>query len=335
MTLHVCNPFFERELSGHSASTLEEASLQHPIFAQLQFLPLLYANEGDGLIVSAKPEVCNAPLYFPDEPLPKHAKIVDWGASLLIAEWAKKRGLEYEIPDWNVVQSISSKLFSFERSPLPGSARIGSRAELDRYLKETAGPVVLKDCFESSGRGHFFLFPNQPIDEGSLAAFFSKGHPLIAEPWVTRTCDFSTQWEITKAGEIHYLGLTICHNDALGKYRASEIGDPNFSIDFKIYQNVLGEISSLGFFGNLGIDGMFYKRGHETVLQPIVEINPRKTMGYVALAFQQKQFSNQHLSLFFSNGEKESLIPQTVITRKGARLKFRKTLWYQLWNSKN
>lgn len=330
--VQICNPYFEWELKNSAGKTIEEASLAHLIFAQLQFLPILYAEPGESLVVSAKPdaEFCkNAQhtFYFPDEPLPRGAKITDWGASLLIQNFAKERRLSYAMPDWEVVKLLNSKLFSFERFPLPGAERICTMQELQNYLKKSDGPVVVKDCLESSGRGHYFFFPGRPLNTKNLESLLSQNHPLIAEPWVQRTRDFSTQWKISPKGEIHYLGLTICHNDALGKYRASEIGNPSFTIDLKIYEKLLEEIAALGFFGNLGIDGMIYENG----MQPVVEINPRKTMGFAALAFQQLHHPGQHLSLNFNDHGKNNLLPESAITKKGTRLKFRKTLSLELW----
>lgn len=338
--LHICNPYFEWELSSQCASTFEETSLQHPIFTQLQFLPLLYGAPEDGLIVSAKPDPAffetvklqmPRALYFPEEPLPPHAQLSDWGASQLIAKWAKERGLAYGIPDWDLVQQISSKLFSFQQSPLPGAARILNRADLDQFLKKTKGPVVLKDCLESSGRGHFFFFPNKPVDERTLNAFLMRNHPLIAEPWVERIIDYSTQWEITKKGDIQYLGLTICHNDAHGRYRGNEVGHLTFTADIGVHQTVIEEIAQKGFFGNIGIDAMIYNTDSGPQLQPVVEINPRKTMGYVALQFQRRHFPGQHLFLSFSDNAASNLLPQSVTTRNGARVKFRKSLSYKLY----
>lgn len=329
--LHICNPYFEWELKGKALKNIEDASLAHPIFAQLQFLPLLYAPPEEGLIVSAKPDekFCKHRLYFPDEPLPKGEKIVDWGGSQLIEQFAKKNSLAYALPNWQTLELLNSKLFSFERFPLPGAQRISTPEELKSYISKATGPIVVKDCLESSGRGHFFFHPDQPKD---LAPLFKSGHPLIAEPWVERTQDFSTQWEITPQGEIHYLGLTICHNDALGKYRASEVGHPTFQVDLKIYEKLLEEIAALGFFGNLGIDAMFYGKDQ---LQPVVEINPRKTMGFVALQFQKLHFPNQHLTLSFDESHGTNLLPDFAITKKGTRLKFRKSLSLELWKLKN
>ncbi len=54
-TLHIANTFFEWELSSESNCSLYEAFHQHPVYLQLQFLPLLYASKMDALVVSDLP----------------------------------------------------------------------------------------------------------------------------------------------------------------------------------------------------------------------------------------------------------------------------------------
>lgn len=55
MTLHIANTFFEWELENTASIDLTEAFAQHPIFKQLQFLPCLYANPQDVVLVSEIP----------------------------------------------------------------------------------------------------------------------------------------------------------------------------------------------------------------------------------------------------------------------------------------
>lgn len=337
--LHICNPYFEAEWMGTPFQSLEQASLSHPIYTQLQFLPLLYAEEGEALLVSAKPHSSfldglpfsiHNPLVFENEIGSASWQVESWGASSLIAAFAHAHQLSYTIPPASLVEKLNSKLYALERSPLPHACRIHSYRDVEALQRACAGPIVIKDCLESSGRGHFLIFPDRPIDHRALEAFLARPHPLIGEPWVERIRDFSTQWKIEQSGSVYYQGLTICHNDSRGQYRASEVGSSDFSFDFTLHRKWVEEIASEGFFGNLGIDAMIYKTNHGQSLQPLVEINPRKTMGYVALAFQRRFFPNQHLTLSFSDTSESSLLPLEVQTRNGTRHKFRKSLSYKL-----
>ena len=109
------------------------------------------------------------------------------------------------------------KLFSFNESQkLPGAALIHTLAQLQQWEQKTEGPKVLKSCFGVSGRGHLFL-PSLHMKKFAEKEF-AEGRPVIAEPWVERKLDFSTQWMIHQDQKIEYLGATICVNDHRGQY---------------------------------------------------------------------------------------------------------------------
>ena len=53
--LHLANTSFELELAEESIPDISASIQSHPIFMQLQFLPLLYAGAEDGLAVTHPP----------------------------------------------------------------------------------------------------------------------------------------------------------------------------------------------------------------------------------------------------------------------------------------
>ena len=120
---HLCNTFFERELEGISKKDLKGWLRSHPIVLQLQFLPLLYAGENDTILVSDLPENPDPRLQLLDL-AGTVVELEHWGFSKSIAAWAKKKGIPYELPPWEEIRQINSKVFSFQESPpLPGAAR--------------------------------------------------------------------------------------------------------------------------------------------------------------------------------------------------------------------
>ena len=277
--LHLCNTFFEWELMGQTPPTLEEAFAKSPIFAQLQFLPVLYAKEGSALLVTLMPEEkFPFPLYLTSD-RPPAAKLETWGYSQLAKEWAEERNIQYDMPPWDVVKLINSKAYSFSKSPLPGARLV--------YAGDSIEPnTVLKSCFGTAGQG--IIFSDSPSAKNFCEQQWKLNLPVIAEPWVNRTCDFSTQWVISKGGEIAYLGFTLCKTTATGIHQSNTVGvDPPSFVEVQkaMAEEVLEEIAQMGYFGEVGFDAMVYG---DNQLQPIVEINARKTMGYVALTLQQK-----------------------------------------------
>ena len=125
--LHIANTHFESEL--------EEKQRENPIFLQLQFLPLLYADKQDGIGVTHAPHPSFIEpkwhlLSGNDFP---YSQVESWGSSPTIAAWAKKHHLTYLMPPWEVVKLVNSKAFSFTESPkLPHAALIHTWDELQK-----------------------------------------------------------------------------------------------------------------------------------------------------------------------------------------------------------
>jgi hypothetical protein len=348
MHLHIANISFEDEIASATAQPFLKNMEAHPFYMQLQFLPLLYGNKGDWVYTTVYPNkeyvahlqsLNIEPPRLTHEPLP-HSEIHSWGYSLSISQWAKEHHLHYEIPDWEIVREINSKAFSFLNTPkLPGAALIHNHQELVAWHQQVPGKKILKTCYGVSGRGHFHL---HKIDDPSLIAFAEREwaleRPLIAEPWVERYLDFSTQWFLQKDGKKNYLGFTLCQNDDRGHYRGTIVGDsdhlsksllgksfPLFSHHLREAEHLLDLIRAKGYFGHVGFDAMLY---NENTLQPIVEINARKTMGWVAIALRERHFPKHSLRLFLSERSKAKnpLLPFKISTASHQEIAFQKQL---------
>lgn len=303
------NAFFEEELVL-PATSLFSLIFKHPVYLQLHYLSCLIANESETPLLVCPPEegyfsrieklgILNRNCAFLQDS-PKNPSILhSWGASQSLATFAKERGYSYEIPNLSLVKQINSKEFSFQiGQKLPQSCLIYTQEELSHWLQTVQGPKVLKTLHGSSGRGHFVM----PDSDLAKALEFFKKHQknspcFLAEPWVERVLDFSTQWEIHKDGTYQYIGATICKNSSKGTYKQSIVGPEEnlFKGYFDFLTNHIASakkaieyIATLGFFGNLGFDAMIYMKNNTKTLHPIVEINARKTMGWVALSLYKK-----------------------------------------------
>lgn len=315
--LHLCNAFFEFELAEQLPPSLESAIASDPIFLQLQFLPLAYANERDKIAVSALPEGFPASRFVLFKHPPKDATLSTWGASLLIKQWADRHGLSYDIPPWDVVKTVNSKAYSFAKSPLPGGRLL--------HEPETLPPhFVLKSCFGTAGRG--MIQAGHPKAHAFCQKEWNQGRPVIAEPWVQRVIDFSTQWEITSQ-EITLLGTTLLETSAAGQYVGNRVGDaPQEALwakEIAAHQQfvtpVLRDMQQLGYFGNVGIDAFVYTDEHGTHLQPIVEINARKTMGWVAVQVQKNKAPDKIVTLGYRASQEEGVLPLRLASRAFSR----------------
>ena len=70
---------------------------------------------------------------------------------------------------------------------------------------------------------------------------------------------------------------------------------------------ILEEMASMGYFGNAGFNAMIYD---ENILHPIVEINARKTMGWVAFKLQEKHYPGVAIEVAYTKSEKSGILPQ-------------------------
>ena len=306
--LHICNAFFEAEVAGQKTASLVEMFKKHPIYTQLQYLPLLYADPRDQLLVTDPlPKdylfpFSNMPtVHIFDEPILKGTRVESWAPSLLIEKFAKERRLIYEMPPWDLVQQLSSKRFSHSLCPFPGSELLEAPCDLSRFK----GLWVFKSLYESAGRGLAFS------TDSHLGQFakreWGKGNALLAEPWCERILDFSSQWMVAKSGKISHLGMTECQIGPRGQYIGNRVPASLEMVDEHLA--ALKKMAALGFFGPVGIDAFFYRLSGKTLLHPIVEINPRRTMGWVALALRERHFKDQAITLSYHKTDQAGLLP--------------------------
>ncbi|MCF7806130.1 MAG: ATP-grasp domain-containing protein [Simkaniaceae bacterium] len=278
--LHIANVNFEFLIDRPQQVNLASSFYLHPNFLQLQFLPPLYTQEP--YLTTTKMGINN---FTFDNPPEGDFEVESWGYSPLIAEWAHQKGYVYHMPSYDLVKLASSKKFSFLNSPqLPGSKLISSTDDLDfdQY------PVVLKSEYGFAGRGlKIYHAPPDPKDP-FIQRELTMGRCLIAEPWVQTHLNFSTQYYLSPTS-IEKLTSCIIENDAKGAYLSTYTGVDHLLRQYTEHyieaEKLLKKLQTMGYFGHVGVDAFIWDKG----LHPIVEINPRKTMSYVAFRHAQEK----------------------------------------------
>ena len=156
------------------------------------------------------------------------------------------------------------------------------------------GQQVEKAAFSAAGRGNRVSRTNPIV---------SSNQPcLIVEPWVERVFDYSVQFEYDGT-TLENLGMIRQIIGPRGQYRGS-LWQPKFlaGVDSDIARLMANDVMPLyatdsemclairewldetGFTGPFGIDAFIYKTPDGSLAtRPICEINPRQTMGRVAL----------------------------------------------------
>lgn len=357
--VHIANICFEQELEDTTSTSL--LLLSSSIYRQLQFIPLLYANENDFIITWDKAPLeyisylqtlglgtSSLRLYSDPTPYP-HYTLSSWGITPEIQTWAIDHKLQGNLPDPLLVKTLHSKEFSFQMGkPLPYSRLLKEDKDIPLFLKETPLPFVLKTTLGFSGKGHLIISNSSPESLKKIYSFCQKefvlNRSVIAEPWLKRIQDFSSQWEITSDGKVHYLGATLCINDIKGHYLGSKVGDPKelfFSYESQLEEHLafveakVEWIARKGYFGILGIDAFLYlDNKDQLLLHPLVEINIRKTMGTVALLLHRKQKSSSITHIYLAakphNPTDIPLLPWKIIQDQDPPLYFKKNLFLNL-----
>ena len=163
--------------------------------------------------------------------------------------------------------------------------------------------VVVKEAHGLAGHNAIRLWEPEmlPAQRRWLAHALGDGQQLVVEPWLEREWDFSVQLELGPSG-LKLCGYTGLLNDRKGQFLANW-AEADYSrclpakmaalfsatVDISGHlQRLYGEIFSLleaelqrvGFAGPVSIDAFVYRTPQgDCRLKPVVEINPRYTMG--------------------------------------------------------
>lgn len=159
--------------------------------------------------------------------------------------------------------------------------------------------IILKQAIGVAGGGTMRLFEPEVMETQKrwIQNVIDAGQQLIVEPWLERELDFSVQLEMLPKG-LKPRGYTGLINNANGQFWGNW-AEPKFERLFpvavlkwfarnqqiqrlylEIFTKLEAEFRRLGFLGPVGIDALVYRTANREIrLKPIVEINPRYTMG--------------------------------------------------------
>lgn len=164
-------------------------------------------------------------------------------------------------------------------------------------------PVVLKESIGVAGSNAIRLLEPEILEKQLrwIAHAVEAGRAVVVEPWLERVVDFSAQLEMTATG-LKLCGYTGLINDRKGQFQANW-AEPKFERSLPaavlsalavtpragneiqrcfndLFLALEQELRFVDFCGPLGIDCFVYREAGGAVrLKPVVEINPRYTMG--------------------------------------------------------
>ncbi len=165
------------------------------------------------------------------------------------------------------------------------------------------GEILVKAPFGASGqRNH--VWQGEATRRWAEKTIGQQGH-VIVEPRLERVFDFSIQFEMTREG-LKKLEFVRLINTSRGQFLAAQCGpkpcqalEPKLArflgqFAFPFCGNELREfleakLAAIAYLGPVGVDAMVYRDAEERLmLKPIVEINPRYTMGRLAVELRKR-----------------------------------------------
>lgn len=197
-----------------------------------------------------------------------------------------------KIPSEEAVRNVNSKIYSSKMREYLGlrnyAEEVHSLEELENAIKKLgteADKLILKEEYGVSGQGNLLLQSGNMVKK--VVAFIrrqeTKGKRInfIIEPYLSKKADFSFQFYISPDGEYKPVSAHEMWNTGLA-YKGSRNME-NKMRDFleklgyfAIMERISARLFQDGYWGDVCIDSMLLEDGS---IEPIVEINARKSMG--------------------------------------------------------
>jgi len=221
-----------------------------------------------------------------------------WSADLLrkvLAGWAKESWICTDSEVGLPVETIEAALAAVKNIRQCGHHR-----------------VIVKECLGVAGHNAIRLWEPEVLEgqRSWMENTLNSGRQLVVEPWLERELDFSIQLEMGLEG-LKLRGYTGLMNDARGQFLGNWAA-PNYvrrppskvlelfravpgfpeklqTLCDEIFRQLEVELHRVGYLGPFGIDSFIYRTPlGERRLKPIVEINPRYTMGRLTLELMKQ-----------------------------------------------
>jgi len=218
--------------------------------------------------------------------------------------------------EWcDALAQIHGKAFSIEVREAIGG---GPEAHVCRLVSEMQAAIavvpdaVLKPGFGIAGRrmlrARHGVFQSSGVTDETLDRLLREHGHVVIEPWLDRVLDFSIQYELAGDGTLKEIGWTRLLNDDFGRFLGSRVG-PRWSegapsevlrwfhesgaiaqLRDRLPEVLSQQFHKTGLIGAIGVDAFVYRdrKTGRLELNPVCEVNPRVTMGRIALGLRSQ-----------------------------------------------
>ncbi len=305
------NADFEVELAhaaGGSARPYRRAQNYAALNRRLSAQMLWLTTPGDALLVEEpwdEPLVREArgrgvELVRPGGANPQADRLfTPWGWTPAAAREGERAGAVVRPVAFDVVARVNSKLWSHALEVEMGWALAGARvARSAEELSEAAagacpGPQdkwVVKSPFGFAARDRVLgRGPRVGGAQGAWAARrFARGEALVFQPWLEVVREYGVVCEVPGDGPHRLLGVSDLRTNGAGTGLGYVLGRPPAPARMRELERVAAvvceRLRAEGYRGPAGIDALEHAGG----LHPLLEVNARYTMGFVALAVERE-----------------------------------------------
>ena len=187
---------------------------------------------------------------------------------------------------------------------------------LTEYISRTPQGCIAKMPWSNAGRGNIDSTAIPSAEMIRRCADGIKRYGMICiEPRHSRVVDFAMLWTARDDGTVEYNGLSLFETTDTGAYTANVIL-PDSDIRNRLQQYIpaqqldtvtqtmrpaLENIIDGAYHGPLGVDMLVARTDAGYVLDAVVEVNMRRTMGHVAHALATRHFAEGSTGRMYVN----------------------------------
>lgn len=336
---------FARARGGYALPARSVRQLRRELGLLMRFL----ASEGDYILIF---DAYEKPLFYdhqghPVSTIPEGLSLALWSREQGIEDYIQQRLSPVRIQvspllpiDFTLQhRRVSLSLYQRLSQPLclaPSLAphwldSTSSRLEIEEVMQEKArfspyNGVVIKLPYSSSGRGVSMLRLSEALEATELLhRQIAKRGSLSIEPWLDRYADWAMEWHLSPETEpklvalssffsegASYQGNRLLPQAELWQQLRDQVGAIMLERTIDETRHWLQEVIEAGYHGYIGIDQMVYKEGKALRWHPVVEVNPRCTMGLIA-AIVEEGFRDKFREGFYVRSLKERLPREAVL----------------------
>jgi hypothetical protein len=201
-------------------------------------------------------------------------------------------------PELDIVRRVNSKLWSFalEREmgvAISGSAVAATFEELAAAVAQACphpqDKWVIKGAYGFAARDR--VLGRGPVIDHPQAKWarrrFERGESLLFQPWLKVEREYGVVMELKEDGSSKIIGISDLQTNGAGTGTGYLLGRKVNAERLRqlesMARKVAQQLFAAGYYGPVGVDALEHCGG----LLPLLEINARYTMGFIALAVEE------------------------------------------------